>query len=136
MLTIAANDSFTPVAKVGTTTQNASIEVGEWSKVGKTVTFTLVVSFTKSGTGNLTIEGLPYVGKNVSNLTQTFVLSEFQGIQVGDPYGSVSVLKAVLDPNTDVLKIEQATYSGSSAIDDTDLDSTVIINITGSYITN
>jgi hypothetical protein len=52
--------TFTPVVKLGSNTQTGS-PTGDYTRIGRAVHFTIVTgSLTKVGTGNLTIESLPF----------------------------------------------------------------------------
>jgi len=54
--------TWTPVVKVGTTTNTGTLISAVYTKIGRQVTvYCSISSITLSGTGNLTIEGLPFV---------------------------------------------------------------------------
>ncbi len=53
--------TWTPVVKVGTTTNTATNTQGVYTKIGRVVYIqATITSITKSGTGNLSVEGLPF----------------------------------------------------------------------------
>jgi hypothetical protein len=53
--------TWTPVIKLGTTTQTVTSSSGRYTKIGRQVTvYAEIYGITKSGTGNLTVTGLPF----------------------------------------------------------------------------
>jgi hypothetical protein len=53
--------TWTPVVKIGTTTQAGGTKTGSYTKIGNQVYFYFrCEGVTKSGTGNLTVEGFPF----------------------------------------------------------------------------
>ena len=68
--------AWTPVWKFGTTTNTVSDEQAWYSKIGRTVTvwYRGYLGGGPNGTGNLTIEGLPYATTNTTNrITSTAI---------------------------------------------------------------
>lgn len=124
---------FTPVIKLGATTLATSHAEGYSAQNGDIVTITLSIAYTASGTGSLTIEGLPVSARNESNLVQGLNVHTYEGITVAATFGRVSSIQATLQPGSSTLTIQKA--EGSSNIDITDSDvSSGVIRITGSYI--
>lgn len=100
---VAVATAFTPVIKTGTTTETPVYSVGFAIENGDAVFVSINLSFSKSGTGDLTIEGLPAVAKNTANLVQGLSVVQYNGVIDGAAYGRVTSLQATLQPNSSTL---------------------------------
>ena len=127
-----AKGSFTPVPKIGATTQTCTYAVGKYTKVGNLVTVTASMSFTKSGTGTFTIEGLPFAAMNITNLTQQL----FVGGDGLVPETLDVIYRTLTYPKQIEFRVEPTsttlTLYPTSAT--TNFQTTVTINVTGTYM--
>jgi len=127
--------TFAPVLKIGGLTQIITGVVGDYSKVGKAVTITLNLTFTKDGsTGPLTIEGLPFATQVL--LSQGLLISKYEGFSAGSIYGRITVLRASMDPNTTTIRLQRSTGTTVTDLDETSILTTGMIEITGTYLSN
>ena len=127
--------TFTPVVKIGTTTQTASVAIGNYNKVQDIINVSIKVTFSKSGTGDLTLEGLPFASKNTANFDQTLTQGLSQGIITNLYYGSgPNRISIVLSPNSTTLLFKSSSNTSSTSLSDTDLSSSISITISGSYV--
>jgi hypothetical protein len=112
--------SWTPVIKVGTTTNSGTLGNARYIKIGGMVTVYLeVYSITKSGTGNLEIEGLPYACGANSRYGAPFA-TRYAGIGGGFPVPLIQASTSVLQ----VQRFDTGSNGYAGAVTDSQLDST------------
>ena len=138
----ATEGSFTPAVYVGAVSQTATYAIGRYSKFGKATTISLSVQFSKSGTGDLSIQGIPFVANSASNLTQIFVVN-MTGVGSSSAYGSGVLygsggagneVVGRLAPNSSTMFFVK--NDTTTNLNDAGLGSSIIVNITGSYLTD
>lgn len=137
----ASTGSISPIVKIGNTTQTLNYGVGSYSKFGNAVSIAISVSFSKTGSGDISIEGLPYTSNTTANLEQvlsTHAVGLAGGVFYGGPlYGSGGggeFLQANLAANSAVLYFK--TFDSSANATDTVLDTSTTLHITGTYLTS
>jgi len=145
--TTLTSGTFSPVVKLGTTTQTTSYNVSKYSKFGNVVTVSISLSFTKSGTGNLTMTGLPFTSDSTANFYQTLPLVTSIATS-GDTYGSApfgdelygdqgtsgaATMTRLAPGSTTLTFLQQDTFTPTT---EANLVSPVVLTITGSYFTN
>jgi hypothetical protein len=125
--------TWTPVIKVGTTTNSGTLGNARYIKIGGMVTVYLeVYSITKSGTGNLEIEGLPYACGANSRYGAPFA-TRYAGIGGGFPVPLIQASTSVLQ----VQRFDTGSNGYAGAVTDSQLDSTYSLYSMGmTYFTN
>jgi hypothetical protein len=101
LLSTFTEGTFTPVIVGGTTPGTATYiaQIGRYQRVGNRVTCTIIVTWTShTGTGELRIATLPFVSKNVANVS-SYVASYFTD-------GTTGSIKAYfIPPNTSYIAL-------------------------------
>lgn len=132
----ATSGTFTPSFNLGGVSQSTSYALGSYSKTGNAVTVVMSIAFTKSSTGALTIEALPFATLNTTNLRQGLVVSKYNGFTSPTIYGRITSIQATMDPNSTTIKIQRSVGDAGTDLQDTNLASTGTIEITGTYLSN
>jgi hypothetical protein len=123
--------TWTPVVKVGTTTNTASVNRGVYTKIGRVVYIqTTITGITKSGTGNVTIEGLPFT----VGATSTF--GDVQGTLRWDDITSDGIIYPYFNENTNTITLQDFSNTGyTGPITNADLSATYqLYGISGFYM--
>jgi hypothetical protein len=133
-----ASDEIVPTIKAGTTTMSTDFAVAAYSRIESIVTVNINIQFTKSGSGDIIIQGLPSPAKNTANLIQGLTVLEYKGITPPALYGRTSTIQAVIFPNEDVIRLQVAAGNDNRNITTSDvtLDDGALIRISGTYISN
>jgi len=123
--------SFTPQVLIGATAQTVT-PTGRYTKVGNLVHFEISfyqAGFSESGTGNLSIAGLPFVIENTDSVGNASV-GYFEGYN-GTEFAFVRLIK-----NTATGTIRKGGANQGPNVTDADLSaSTFLLQISGSYRT-
>ncbi len=112
--------TWTPVIKVGTTTNSGTLGNARYIKIGGMVTvYFEVYSITKSGTGSLTIEGLPYACGENSRYGAPFA-TRYAGISGGFPIPLIQTFAS----NFQIQLFDTGSNGYAGAVQDGNLSST------------
>ena len=125
--------TWTPVIKVGTTTNSGTLGNARYIKIGGMVTAYLeVYSITKSGTGNLEVHGLPYACGSNSRYGIPFA-TRFGGIGGGFPVPLIQASSTVFQ----IQRFDTGSNGYAGAVTHSQLDSTYNLYTLGmTYFTN
>lgn len=103
---------------------------GRWTLVGNTVFFQTYLSLTSKGsaTGNVVVNGLPFVSSNVTNL------SAVSQVAITDvTLGSYSEICGLIQPNTSQIQITGLVSGVRTILTDAQLGNSSAFAITGQY---
>lgn len=140
--------TFAPVVKIGVTSQDLTYGVGSYSKTGNAATVAMSIKFTKTGSGLLTIEGLPFASDATVNLCQVLP-AHIVGVDTDTTYGGPNYnaeqygsdgtanraeVQGKLEPSSTTFTLRK--FNTNISVGDAELDPVVVINITGTYITS
>ena len=128
---LETDGTFTPVFNVGGSSVGVTygIQVGIYSRIGNTVTFTIQLQITSIAalTGAFTVSGLPVASRNVTNAFSSFSCVVNGLTLVGSPVASLAnnatSISLLIQNAGGVVTMTNTTYSGSSTF-----------NITGAYL--
>lgn len=125
--------SFVPVLKFGTTAQSyaASGNVGTYVKAGVFVHFTIWINISgKSGSGNATIEGLPFATFNSTNQYNAFHSGYAAALTTATDVSGYVI------PNASIINLYYDAAGGSVQMTDANFTTSAAFMITGHYRTN
>lgn len=141
---LTESGTFAPIVKIGETIQTLDYSLGYYTRVKDIITVTVSVGFTNSiNEGTISVEGLPFISKNVENLVQylttnpigfvsyvTFGGAHYENVR----YGSTDkpLIMAKVYPNSSKMVFGYVGLTGDLAV--LVPNSPIVFNITGSYI--
>lgn len=127
--TVTIEGAFTPTI-VGTTVNGVgtyTVQNGRYSRIGRLVIFDILISWTAhTGTGNMQVEGLPFISINGSGRSALNIIA------VNVSYTAAATLSARILQNVSSISIVQ-TPSGGGAISNVPIDTAGEFTISGSY---
>ena len=123
--------TFTPVFNIGNTAQSADSD-GRYVKIGRMVYFQLgfyADPWTESGTGNITISGLPFTSLTEAYSSNFVGCTYFQGTNTTFIFGDIG-------SNTSIITMKKGGANQRQDLTDADISGVIVlIKLSGSYQT-
>lgn len=145
------DNSFVPEIKVGATVITPDVAVGEYTKIGRSVTLAIYVSFTNPGGAFPLTVSIPFVGINTTNLIQslnvgglglggevvssTYGLAQYGVTLYGDEGASVlEPLEISISPTSSTCNLRRLGIE--EELDASSFGETLSFNVNGTYLTD
>ncbi len=124
--------TFTPTI-VGTSTAGTGTytsQIGQFTRIGDTVTFNITVVWTAhTGTGNTEVAGLPYAARNTANQIVNVTV-----LQSGGPVPGAGLARvAIISPNATRIALREFNPATAAITNSNAITATGTIYLTGTY---